>query len=316
MKAPAIFLFVLIFVIHGFSQEITEYDERILGTWEGTIQGSGLPSKTLKVVYTFSEFSWDEESGIVEGYSSVNNGSGTAFQGTYSVDGDMPFLELSEPNTSPSNGIFKLELNCITDEGSQDYCCGEWTSFSNTIHRTIRLEKKNDVIDLAIIQSEKLDQVYFKSIVSKVVYESPNDFAYITKGIQVVDKATGNVLQSIGVECDYRGKDQVSVGDYNFDGIPDFSVFEQGYAGANTTSLYFLYDPVKKQYYDSGFSGVSLEFDYDKKLITEVNQDGPERQKTSIYQVVNNQMELVEEHCYVWDESKEDYIEQDIKFCN
>lgn len=309
MKPILALLLLTLIPIFSFSQELTEYDEEIMGTWEGTIYSSGLDTKTLKVMFTYSEFNWETENGLVEGYSTVNNGNKTVFTGSYKVDGDMPFLELVEPKNNQTNGIFKLELRCTTDEGVQDYCCGEWMSYNKEIQRKIRLEKSKDNLGtFEIIQSGKIDNIYFKTIISKI------DDSFSVTGVKILEKNTDKLLQTFDVECEYKGKNQISIGDYNFDGLNDFSVFEFEASGAQTSNLYFLFDPIKKEYFNSGFSG-ALEFDADKKIIIEENQIGPEQKMSLIYKVVNNQMVLTEEHCFIWDEGKEDFIEQDIKFC-
>ncbi len=75
------------------------------------------------------------------------------------------------------------------------------------------------------------------------------------------------------------GLENITVDDYNFDGIQDFSVFETSYAGPNTSSLYFLYDLKSKKFFKSDFNGVSLEFDMKKKEIFELNQCCAGRQR-------------------------------------
>jgi len=77
-----------------------------------------------------------------------------------------------------------------------------------------------------------------------------------------------------------------------------------------------LFDPKTNQYFDSGFSGVSLDFDKKTKRITEDNQCCAGRQRTkSIYKVVNNKMVLVEQHCYIWNDKKGGLVERKIKDC-
>lgn len=108
----------------------------------------------------------------------------------------------------------------------------------------------------------------------------------------------------------------IEIDDYNFDGKKDFSVFEASYAGSNTTRKYFLYDPQMNKFFDSKFAGVSLTFNQKTKQISELNQCCAGRQQTvSKYKVVNNKMVLVEQHCYIWSEKKQDFIERKLKDC-
>lgn len=117
----------------------TEYDEKILGTWKGTISGGGLTEKALTVVITSSNL----EEGNCEGYSLVNNAGKTTFIGNLTVEADMPIVDASEPTTSKKNGEFHLEFGCFTDNGIvSDLCCGTWISYDKTISRNIELWKE------------------------------------------------------------------------------------------------------------------------------------------------------------------------------
>ena len=103
--------------------------------------------------------------------------------------------------------------------------------------------------------------------------------------------------------------DNISVGDDNFDGIEDFSVFEISYAGANTSSIYILRNPNSEKYLKSNFSGTSLEFDNDSELIYEHNQCYAGRgYLNATYKVVENKMILIEKKCLENHEEKEDFI--------
>lgn len=101
------------------------------------------------------------------------------------------------------------------------------------------------------------------------------------------------------------------MGDYNFDGIEDFSVFEGSYAGPNTSSIYILKLKDSDKYVVSDFSGVSLVFDSESKQILERNQCCAGRSiMTAIYKVVDNKMILIGRECLEYDEEKEDYIKK------
>src|SRR5690606_37054635 len=127
-------------------------------------------------------------------------------------------------------------------------------------------------------------------------------------GIRIFEKKTDKLLQEISLDCQLWGLNSVSVGDYNFDGIEDFSVFEQSYAGPNTSSVYFLFDPVTNRYFDSGFTGTSLEFDEKSKRIYEHNQCCAGRSHMNAeYKIVDNKMVLVEQSCLEYDEEIDDF---------
>jgi hypothetical protein len=123
----------------------TEYDKKVLGTWSGTISGSGIVSKNITIVITKSNYISNNtvHEGICEGYSMVNNGKKTIFTGKIIVEADMPILEVKEPNTSGKNGIFHLEFGCFTENGiDSELTCGTWTSYDKTLKREINVRKK------------------------------------------------------------------------------------------------------------------------------------------------------------------------------
>ncbi len=156
-----------------------------------------------------------------------------------------------------------------------------------------------------IIQPNSLKDKYFKLIISK----TKDDFFAYVSGVKVIEKGTDKLIQKIDLECQLWGLNNISVGDYNFDGLEDFSVFEQSYAGPNTSSIYFLYNKNTNQYFESGFSGTSLEFDNEAKRIYEHNQCCAGRNHMNAeYKVVNNKMVLIKQTCIEYDEEKEDFI--------
>ena len=157
-----------------------------------------------------------------------------------------------------------------------------------------------------LLQSKSTKKHYFKSIINK---EKGSYYARIA-GVKIFKKKTDKLIQTIELDCQLFGIDNVSIGDYNFDGIEDFSVFEASYSGPNTSSIYILRNPNSEQYLKSDFSGTSLEFDNDSKLIYEHNQCCAGRSHmNATYKVVNNEMILVEKKCLEYDDEKEDFIE-------
>ncbi len=158
-----------------------------------------------------------------------------------------------------------------------------------------------------VIQAISLKGRYFKTVLSK----DSGEYYAAVRGVKILDKKTGILLQQIPVDCQQRGIYSIAVDDYNFDGYEDFSIFEEAYAGANESSLYFLYNPTKKKYFKSNIYGISLVFDPVSKTITESNAccGGRERSVTT-YRLVKNEMVEVASHHYVWDEKEQDYVEK------
>ncbi|TAJ51315.1 MAG: hypothetical protein EPO58_12815 [Chitinophagaceae bacterium] len=197
---------------------------------------------------------------------------------------------------------------------------GTWTDLRKNRKLKISLAKSFDInygdsvewTDREILQSAALDNQYFKLLVSKV----KGRFYPSVTGVKIFEKKTDKLLQKILVESESLSLDNISVGDYNFDGIKEFSVFENFYAGPNTSRIYFLFDTAKNTYFRSDFAGVSLTFDDKQKNIFELNQCcGGRQYTTATYKVVNNKMVLIEQHCYIWSEEKKKMIERKMQDC-
>lgn len=197
-----------------------------------------------------------------------------------------------------------------------DSLTGTWTNDRMGRHLTIRLAKVFSLSEPAtgnqeILQDESLNDFYFRQVLS-----GTGDNVRVS-GLKIFRKGTDVQLQELSMDCEFMGLSGTTTGDYNFDGYPDISVYEGSYAGANTSSLYFLYDPVKKNFYKSGFTGVSLQFDPVKKRITEVNSccAGTSVIHT-VYKVVRNEMVQTEAHCYKWSDVRGELVERPLKECN
>ncbi|MBO2010442.1 FG-GAP repeat protein [Hymenobacter negativus] len=158
-----------------------------------------------------------------------------------------------------------------------------------------------------LLQASALKTCYFKVVLSS---------SESISSVKLYEKRTGRLVQEVKADCESRGIRSVSVGDFNFDGLEDFAVYQQGFAGPNTASLYFLYDPNTKQYIDSGFEGVSLQFDAKTKRVSETNSCcAGSSVQNSVYKIVRNRMVLVEQHCYKWDEKKQELVERKLSAC-
>lgn len=161
-------------------------------------------------------------------------------------------------------------------------------------------------------QYASLPGIYFQEVLTN----NPEVGGLAVSQVRLVEKKTDRLVQAFDVECDRRGLTSVAVGDYNFDGHPDFAVFEHGYAGPNTTSLYFLYDPATRRFEESGFEGISLEFDARKKRIYERNSCCAGTSVTTVvYKLVQNEMVALEKHCFRWSEKKKELVEHPWSAC-
>lgn len=168
-------------------------------------------------------------------------------------------------------------------------------------------QNQDTTITRELLQASALKTCYFKAVLSS---------SESIRSVRLYEKKTGRLVQELKTDCVLQGLRNVSVGDFNFDGLEDFAVYEQGFAGPNTASLYFLYDPVAKRYIDSGFEGVSLQFDAKTKRVYETNSccAGTSIQN-SIYKIVRNRMVLVEQHCLKWNEKRQALVERKLSEC-
>jgi hypothetical protein len=186
---------------------------------------------------------------------------------------------------------------------------GTWRSRATGKSLPVTLEATNSH---ELLQSNSLKDKYFKLVLDS---QSAGASGQVV-AVKVLAKKTNQLVQQLAVDCQSRGTQSVEVGDYNFDGLPDFSVFESSYAGPNTSSLYFLYDPASRQFVDSGFAGVSLEFDAKKKRVYERNSCCAGTSVTTAeYKVVHNELVVIAQHCYRWDEKKQALVERKLSAC-
>ncbi len=187
---------------------------------------------------------------------------------------------------------------------------GKWQDLNTNKELQISLLKVFEIDDAGsewknkeILQPVSLKGKYFKLVLSKKKDESP-----MITGIKILEKKTDKLIQQIALECQLWGLNNIMVDDYNFDGIEDFSVFESSYAGPNTSRLYFLYNPTTGKYFESSFSGTSLQFNSKTKRISEHNQCCAGRSViTAEYKVVNNKMVLIKQTCMEYDDKTGDY---------
>lgn len=165
-----------------------------------------------------------------------------------------------------------------------------------------------DARPMMIYDSNK--QHYFKRMLA-------NDGDGIeAKGLRIYEKGTENLIQEFPEFWAVNLSDffyTINTDDYNFDGYEDFSVVVETYAGSNTLSDYYLWNPKTKQYYLSSISGISLEFDHNKKRIYDVNRSGAGRyQNITSYKLdKNDTMIELGTKCYELEFRKEgnEYVE-------
>ncbi len=198
---------------------------------------------------------------------------------------------------------------------SKDEVTGKWIRIDKQKSFDIKLKKETEFtsydekefLNTELIQQESLPKSYFKVLVSK---QKGNE-ARVT-GIRIYEKKTDRLIQEIKCDCCFRGFNCISTGDFNFDDLEDFSIFEENYTGPNTSSIYYLRNPGYEKYSESGFAGTSLEFDTRAKLVYEHNQCcGGRSLMKAVYKIVENKMVLIEKKCLEYDENLENFTEKE-----
>lgn len=203
---------------------------------------------------------------------------------------------------------------------NQEKLIGIWKNLKDEKQLKISLQKKYNIEVGDNIEWNNIDMLQPLTIANKyfkISLKKERDSYYPSvKSIKIFEKKTDKLLQILDLDCQLWGLNNVSVEDYNFDGFADFSVFESSYAGPNTSSIYYLFDKKTGKFFESGFSGISLEFNHNKKIVTETNQCCAGTIVTKIeYKVINNSMIPLNRHCYKWNEKKQKLIEAKWKEC-
>jgi hypothetical protein len=290
---------ILIAILHFFVSDL-------IGQASGQTSYSGFIDKDPIELVT-NIYSDGNARGI---YAFKKNNTPIVLQGKI-FENSLTFFELSRDSIALTFNNFDRKQKTIV---------GTWKDFNTkkaltiTLHKEFEIEDGEGVewTDREIIQPVSFKNQYFKLLISK----RKNDYYAHVSGVKINQKKTDSLIQQINLNCQLMSLNSISLGDYNFDGYLDFEVLERSYAGPNTSSLYFLYNPKTKQYFNSGFAGVSLEFDAKSKTIFERNECcGGSNMTTATYRVLKNKMVLIEQHCYIWDEKKQDLIEHKMKDC-
>lgn len=164
--------------------------------------------------------------------------------------------------------------------------------------------QKQDSLSIdTCMQTELIPNKYFKFGTHHPI-ENKNENC---KFIEVYNQANDSLLQVLDSIYTTQSLHTWQINDYNFDGYYEFSLLDQFYAGPNTSRLYYLYDPKTDRFFLSEIQGTSLEFDSANKRIYENNQCcAGTKVVEAIYKLENNEMILVEKHCYELDMIKYD----------
>lgn len=210
-------------------------------------------------------------------------------------------LDYAHPNQLPSAQI-TLQL----DPNSPEQLTGEWQNIQTKLILPIHLSQY--VEPAGLLQSRS----FKKALIRKKCTEYQDD-----KVVHIYDKKTHQLLDTIQTGGECRG-DEVHVGDYNFDGYQDFSVYSEGFAGANSKNIYVLYNPLTHHYESNDeLNDVSLSFDPKHKIVTSTNQCCSGRQTLiQRYTWKKNKLKKLDSSCLIYNELTNRFIRyKSGKFC-
>ena len=173
----------------------------------------------------------------------------TKFDTPISIDGELKgsVLNLYEKN---NNGEVTATLVFEKFSKDSEILNGKWRNEETAQQSNIQLRK---VPGKELTQRESLKNYYFKA---QLLETGDNIFGPIK--VRIIEKQTDKLVQEFSFEAQFRGVDSIAIGDYNFDGMDDFSVFQASHAGPNTSSLYFLYNPKTRHFFESDFSNLAF----------------------------------------------------------
>lgn len=225
------------------------------------------------------------------------------------------YLMLTEENKDrTTTNLFKLKT---VDVGTPMLKGMAYLKSKETVDFQLKMDfnLKDKVVGevYELIQPQFSEGQYFKTVLK----QSVDDNYLRVQGIKVFDKQNQALIQTIDLDCDFRFLDQLDIGDYNFDGISDLSIFEASYVGPNSSYVYVLKNLESDTYEKSQIQGISLEFDPITKTIKERNQCcAGSIVSIATYKLVDSKMKLIKEECFVWNEETEELEERPVKDCN
>lgn len=203
---------------------------------------------------------------------------------------------------NPPRATLTLKTNPI----NSDQLNGVWTDYATQKNHPITLTRYAE--PAGSLQSDTFKNAYFRKTCAG---ESG-------KIVRIFDKKTKQLMVTVdagGAEC--RG-DEVDVGDYNFDGYEDFSVFDSNFAGANTTKAYYIYHPKTRHYeYSDQLTDVSLSFNAKTKTVTSTNQCCAGSQYLILHSKwQDKQLKLQRKECLKWNAKKEQLVKAKPNACD
>ncbi len=234
-------------------------------TYKGTLGGQGISFAT-------DAYEYSEE--ILAVYSYLEEGIPIWLSG-FMQNGNLFLDEVSD------DGVILVKYEFPGFDDQKTSISGKWIHQGSGDEQEIFLtldfklsDCSHEFKDKELFMVNGTENLYF----SVLTYMTEDDYYARISDVLIYDRATHELLQSIeGLDAQsIRGFRSVSIGDYNFDSEDDFCVFGEQFAGPNTKSFYFIFDPVKEEFnYSEQLSNLmSAEFDSTEGIIIERNVSG------------------------------------------
>lgn len=176
----------------------------------------------------------------------------------------------------------------------KDKIRGKWKKGDKEL--LVNLEKRLDtdfslgidkIIEIPMFRSTKNE--YFWVKISK---DEKNRWSRtFVDEILIYDKKTKKILQKIDTKDEefntFIGIKSLDIGDYNFDGVIDFSMFGSFFTGPNTISNYFLKNKKNGKYeLAESYSYTSLSFDEKEKKVYSESSSGAGQYRDTVTFIV------------------------------
>lgn len=176
----------------------------------------------------------------------------------------------------------------------KDKIRGKWKKGDKEL--SVNLEKRLDtdfslgidkIIEIPMFRSTKNE--YFWVKISK---DEKNRWSRtFVDEILIYDKKTKKILQKIDTKDEefntFIGIKSLDIGDYNFDGVIDFSMFGSFFTGPNTISNYFLKNKKNGKYeLAESYSYTSLSFDEKEKKVYSESSSGAGQYRDTVTFIV------------------------------
>lgn len=191
------------------------------------------------------------------------------FNNIISIDGKIgePIEIIEYQNNLP---FAKLTFSHFNDMNNP--IVGIWKKLNDNKEIPIEIKNTEDILcankacfyeKAEILQKKSTKYEFFKLEIQK---NEDNNNPIVTS-INVYSKKTGKLIKKIPCICPYKETNSIEIGDFNFDGIEDFSI----YKSSNKYIRKYYFIKSKNKFLKVNFYSDNLIFDKNKKVIKRID---------------------------------------------